>query len=129
MTKQAKKVTTKSHEHTQVTGVAMFDQWSNEISQGDSFYFSPEDPKPDSVRRFRTRGTGHQMSDGTFEFVASKDYHAHSRLIKKLAHGRLSETRDGFIQFTLRFRIEDGEDVATELIKEAKIAAMAANNA
>jgi len=117
-----------SHAHYQVVGVAAIDGWKNDISEGDSFYFSPDDPKPGMVRRFRTRGTGHQMSDGTFEFVSSKDYHARSRLIKKLAHGRLSETRDGFYQFTLRFRIEDGEDVATAILQESALAASTIDN-
>lgn len=98
-------------DHVQIIGQAFY-------NDNRSFFFAPNDPMPELLKSFRRKGTAQQMSDGTFDFVADPDRRSKSKLIKKLAHGRLSETQDGYIRLTLRFRIEDNEDVAGRMVFE-----------
>ena len=89
------------------------------------FSFAPDDPVPGQVRRFRSYGTAQQMTDGTFNFVAHPRIRANSLLIKKLAHGRASETRDGAIQLTLKVFKTEGVNISETILKEAVVAAKA----
>ena len=66
------------------------------------FSFAPESPTPGVFLRYRRRGTAQQLSDGTFEFVAKPWIRPQTRLIKKLLHGRLSQTKNGDYLLTLR---------------------------
>lgn len=99
-------------EHVQIGGMAFYDK-------SKYFLFSPCDPVPDAVRRMRpTHGVAQQMTDGTFDFVAQPKLRAQSTLIKKLAHGRVSKTKDGAIQLTLKVmpdeNINIGEAISAE---------------
>lgn len=98
--------------HVQLGGMAYY---------GDrfTFMFAPCDPVPDVARRMRpTRGVAQQMTDGTFDFVAQPKLRAQSTLIRKLAHGRVSKTKDGAIQLTLKVmpdeNINIGEAISAE---------------
>ena len=93
-----------SCDHVQLGGQAFFDERKY-------FLFSP-DPSTSSgqvqaglVQKFRGLGMAQQMPDGTFDFVRKPQLKAKSKLIKKLAHGRASETKDGAIQVTLKNHI------------------------
>lgn len=92
------------------------------------FMFCPDSPAPDQVVKFRTTGVAQQMSDGTFDFIAKKRSRAHSTLIKKLAHGRASVTRDGAIQLTLKVWADEDLEIADTIHREAALAADAIRN-
>ena len=83
------------------------------------FSFAPDDPVPGQVRRYRSYGTAQQMTDGRFDFVAKPRIRANSLLIKKLAHGRASETRDGAIQLTLKVFKTEGVNISETILSEA----------
>lgn len=115
MEKKKKKQTNNADQHIQIVGLAYYED-------NGSFFFAPDSTVPDQMKSFRRRGTAQQMSDGTFDFVPESKSRSRSKLIKKLAHGRLSETQDGYIQLTLRFRTEDNEDIADDLQTETALA-------
>lgn len=89
------------------------------------FMFMPDDPVPDTVPPFRHRGVGQQMSDGTFHFVSTPCQRTRSIPILKVAHGRLSATRDGRLRLTLIFQKTEGIDIANAIVREATEAAQA----
>lgn len=105
-------------EHVQVEGMAYYDNRKY-------FLFSPDDPKPGLVSTFRSRGIVQQMSDGTLD-VQVKDYpRAQSKLIKKFAHGRASETKDGGIQIFLKVFLHENENIAKVMRAESRLAVKA----
>ena len=100
-------------EHVQLGGQAFYDE-------SKFFMFSPDSPEVGLVRKFRSRGVGQQMADGTFDFVAKPVLRPESTLIKKLAHGRISATADGAIQLTLKVFKNEGLDCMDTIMKEAR---------
>lgn len=99
-------------QHVQLGGMAFYDE-------SKYFMFSPDEPVPYVARRMRRmHGVAQQMTDGTFDFVAQPRLKSQSVLIKKLAHGRVSKTKDGAIQLTLKVmpseNINIGEAMAVE---------------
>lgn len=104
--------------HTQLSGMASYDE-------SKYFLFSPDEPVAGMLPRFRCQGIAQQMSDGTFDFVAKPKIKAQSQLIKKLAHGRVSKTKDGAIQLTLKVYCDEGENIAEAIYREARIASEA----
>lgn len=103
--------------HTQLSGMASYDE-----NEGKYFLFSPLEPVAGQLPRFRCQGIAQQMTDGTFDFVAKPQLKPQSQLIKKLAHGRVSKTKDGAIQLTLKVFCDEGENIAEAIYKEAAIA-------
>ena len=65
------------------------------------------------------------MQDGTFDFVAVSKPKSQSELIKKLAHGRVSKTKDGAVQLTLKVFCHEGINIARTLSVEAEEGAKA----
>lgn len=106
-----------STRHTQLSGMASYDE-----GEGKYFLFSPLEPVAGQLPRFRCQGIAQQMTDGTFDFVAKPQLKPQSQLIKKLAHGRVSKTKDGAIQLTLKVFCDEGENIAEAIYKEAAIA-------
>ena len=103
-------------DHVQLEGQAFYDERRY-------FLFSPLDPAPHQVPRVRRMaGVAQQMTDGTFDFVAKPKMKPQSQLIKKLAHGRVSKTKDGAIQLTLKVYSDEGENIAEAIYTEAGIA-------
>lgn len=96
-----------------IEGVAFISENINLIS------FAPDNPVPGSVKGFRRQGTAQQMTDGTFDFVARPRLRAQSTLIKKLAHGRVSETRDNAIQLTLKVYKDEDVNIGQAIEEEA----------
>ena len=82
-------------QHVQLGGIAYYDDKQY-------FLFSPDSVNQGVVEAFRRHGVAQQMQDGTFDFVAVSKPKSQSELIKKLAHGRVSKTKDGAIQLTLK---------------------------
>ena len=104
-------------QHVQLGGVAFYDE-------GKCFMFSPEDEGVrNKVEGFRSQGIAQQLTDGTFDFVAKPRIRSQSELIRKLAHGRVSKTKDGAIQLTLKVFCDEGINIANTLVKEAEEAA------
>ena len=67
-----------------------------------------------------TYGSLQQLSNGAYDYVACKPTRrAHSTLLRKAAHGRISATRDGAYQLTLKVFKREGLDVKETLTREA----------
>ena len=108
-----------SCQHVQLGGIAFYDE-------SKYFLFSPDDSVPDKVQRMRRmHGVAQQMTDGTFDFVAQPRVRSQSQLIRKLAHGRVSMTKDGAIQLTLKIFADEQINVAEAIMKESEEAARA----
>lgn len=89
----------------------------------DMFTFCPDNPVPGRVTRYTRKGTGMQMADGTFSFVISRNKRTRSKLIRKLAHGRVSRTIDNAIQLTLKIYDTENVDFGNAIVEEALCAA------
>ena len=106
-------------QHVQLGGMAFYDE-------SKCFLFAPsEHGGGEKVQGFRSQGVAQQLSDGTFDFVVKPRIRSQSELIRKLAHGRVSKTKDGAIQLTLKVFCDEGINIGRTLVKEAKEAAEA----
>ena len=104
-------------QHVQLGGMAFYDE-------SKCFLFAPnEHGGGEKVQGFRSQGVAQQLSDGTFDFVSKPRVRSQSELIRKLAHGRLSKTKDGAIQLTLKVFCDEGINIGKALVKEAAVAA------
>lgn len=102
-----------SCQHVQLGGIAFYDE-------SKYFLFSPDEPVPDVVQRMRRMyGVAQQMTDGTFDFVAQPRVKSQSKLIRKLAHGRVSKTKDGAIQLTLKITANENINIAQAIAVES----------
>ena len=99
-------------QHIQKNGMAFYDD-------GDKFLFVPDHPAGGSISPFRSQGMGQLLPDGSFDFVRKPRQRAQSKLIRKLAHGRVSETKDGAVQLTLKIGLEEGANIPVILLTEA----------
>ena len=104
--------------HTQKSGMAYYDD-------GDKFLFTPDDPVNGLITPFRSEGVAQVLSNGTFDFVRKPRLRAESQLILKLAHGRISRTKDGAIQLTLKVYQDEGINIPQAIAREAKQACKA----
>lgn len=83
--------------------------------------FCPDDPVPGVVEPFVMTGKGQLMRDGTFDFSPQPpSRRRRGTLLKKVAHGRLSATKDGAFLLTLKVFKHEGLDVEKVMEKEAK---------
>ena len=99
--------------HVQLGGMAHYDERRY-------FMFAPDYCVPNVVLRVRRMcGVAQQMTDGTFEFVSQPKLRAQSKLIKKLAHGRISLTKDKAIQLTLKVMANENINIAETIAAEA----------
>lgn len=99
--------------HVQLGGMAHYDERRY-------FMFAPDYCVPNVVQRVRRmRGVAQQMTDGTFEFVSQPKPRTQSKLIKKLAHGRISLTKDKAIQLTLKVMANENINIAEAIAAEA----------
>lgn len=104
-------------QHVQLGGIAFYDE-------SKYFLFSPDDSVPDKVQRMRRmHGVAQQMTDGTFDFVAQPRVRSQSQLIRKLAHGRVSLTKDKAIQLTLKVTPSENINIAQAIAIESAEAA------
>ena len=100
-------------QHVQLGGMAFYDD-------SRCFMFSPDEPVPDVVQRMRRmHGVAQQMTDGTFDFVAQPRTKSQSTLIKKLAHGRVSLTKDNAIQLTLKVMPDENVNIGQAIAVES----------
>ena len=86
--------------HRQLSGMAMY--------EGETFFmFVPDNSVTGRMKPLRSRrGVAQRLSDGTFEFILRPKPKPTAKLIRKLPHGRLSQTKDGDFLLTLRFSQE-----------------------
>lgn len=106
-------------QHVQLGGMAFYDE-------SKCFLFAPSEHEAGvKVQGFRSQGVAQQLSDGTFDFVVKPRIRSQSVLIRKLAHGRVSKTKDGAIQLTLKVFCDEGINIGSALVKEAEEAAEA----
>ena len=104
-------------QHVQLGGMAFYDE-------SKCFLFAPnEHGGGEKVLGFRSQGVAQQLTDGTFDFVVKPRVRSQSELIRKLAHGRVSKTKDGAIQLTLKVFCDEGINIGSTLVKEAEEAA------
>ena len=108
-------------QHVQIAGVAYYDE-------SKYFMFAPDFIGKNRVPSLRMRGVAQQMSDGTFDFVAQPKKKPLSQLIKKLAHGRVSMTKDKAIQLTLKVTPDENINIAQTIAVESAEAADAILN-
>ena len=99
--------------HVQMGGMAHYDERRY-------FMFAPDYCVPNVEQRVRRMcGVAQQMTDGTFEFVSQPKPRTQSKLIKKLAHGRISLTKDKAIQLTLKVMANENINIAEAIAAEA----------
>ena len=99
--------------HVQMGGMAHYDERRY-------FMFAPDYCVPNVVLRVRRMcGVAQQMTDGTFEFVSQPKPRTQSKLIKKLAHGRISLTKNKAIQLTLKVMANENINIAETIAAEA----------
>lgn len=110
---QNQQVNNNGCQHVQLGGMAYYDDKQY-------FLFSPDSVNQGVVEAFRRHGVAQQMPDGTFDFVVQHRLRTQSELIKKLAHGRVSKTKDGAIQLTLKVFCHEGINIAQTLAVEAE---------
>ena len=101
----------KTSNQIQLGGIALYDNRKY-------FTFSPDMRVPFTAPVYRHRGVAQQMSDGSFHFVAENPRPKRTRLIKKLAHGRLTETPEGVVRLTLSAARSEGLDLRNAFIGE-----------
>ncbi len=91
-------------------------------SRGASEYvqFMPDDPEGQMVRGWRHEGVAQLLGNGMFDFISRPRVRSASTLIKKVAHGRLSATKDGAVQLTLKIYKTEGIPMAETLMQEAE---------
>ena len=101
----------------QISGQMVFtyDERDNEYVQ-----FIPENESGMTMPDWRRRGIGQQLRNGCFDFLAKKYVKSNSTLLKKVSHGRLSRTKDGFIQLTLKIAVTENVDMKKVFRKEAR---------
>ena len=102
-------------QHVQLGGMAFYDE-------SKCFLFAPnEHGGGEKVLGFRSQGVAQQLSDGTFDFVVKPRIRSQSELIRKLAHGRLSKTKDGAIQLTLKVFCDEGINIGSTLDRKSVV--------
>ena len=112
----------KSSQHTQLSGTGVFD---NKMY----FTFSPDSQINGIVDAYRKRGHGQQLPNGTFSFVADEPSHrSQATMIKQLLHGKVSLTKQGYYQLTLRFDPQEKVNYSVVVLNEASEAVDALRN-
>lgn len=100
----------------QVSGESVFmkDEEGNDYVQ-----FLPEDTEGLMMEGWRHEGIAQRLRNGTFDFIARKRKRSDSVLLKKVAHGRLSATKDGAIQLTLKIFKHEGINMRDAFLVES----------
>ena len=101
-----KKNTNKPIKMVQVSGQMVFtnDERDNEYVQ-----FIPDNTEDLMLTGWRREGVAQRLKNGTFDFITRKRKRSDSILIKKVDHGRLSLTKDGFYQLTLKVPVTENK--------------------
>jgi len=100
-----------------VSGQAVF---TSDADKNEYVQFLPDDPEAQLFNGWRHEGVGQRLQNGTFDFVARPRIRSEATLIKKVAHGRLSATKDGALQLTLKIFKTEGIAMAETFMREAE---------
>lgn len=94
---------------------------TDENSRVVNIQFLPDDEfAPIMEQGCQSRGHLQMLRNGAFDFVANKPrLRVQSTLLRKAAHGRISATKDGAYQLTLKIFKREGLDVRQTMMKEA----------
>ena len=96
-------------------------------SENHTLIFTPDFCIPGDVECTTAKGKLNMLADGTFQFdELPKRIRYRTKLIKKLAHGRISETHDGAFLLTLKVFKDEDVNVKDTLWDEAYEAGVAA---
>ena len=109
----------------QVSGQAVF---TSEEEKGEYVQFLPDDPVELFAKGWRREGVAQRLKNGTFDFIPRPRIRSSATLIKKVAHGRLSATKDGAIQLTLKIYKTEGVPMAETFVREAEEAVSVIDN-
>ena len=101
----------------QVSGQAVF---TNDGKRNEYVQFLPDEPMEQFEKGWRHEGVAQRLRNGTFDFVSRPRIRSEATLIKKVAHGRLSATKDGAIQLTLKIFKSEGIPMVETFIREAE---------
>ena len=102
-----------------INGVAVVTRDENKRVQ--NVQFLPDDELVQVLEQgSQTNGQLQLMRNAAFEYVANKPrVRANSTLLRKAAHGRISATRDGAFQLTLKIFKREGLNVKETMLREA----------
>lgn len=114
------KEASKQREHTQLIGRAIIDNGVNSTGEEKrSFLFEPDESIQNSVDGWQARGKFTILTTGQAEFCPERRKRSEALLIKKLPHGRISETKDDAYLLTIKvFKTEPG-NITCQMLKEA----------
>lgn len=102
-----------------INGVAVVSRDENNRVQ--NVQFLPDDELVQVLEQgSQTNGQLQLMRNAAFDYVANKPrVRANSTLLRKAAHGRISATRDGAFQLTLKIFKREGLNVKETMLREA----------
>ena len=104
--------------HVQITGMAMYD-----THEGKRFVqIEPAVALPGMMQPYSGTGKIMVMSDGSMEAILAPRKRSESELLLKLPHGRLSRTKQGMLQLTLIYHLEE-DSISAQMHSEAYAAA------
>ena len=88
----------------QISGQMVFtnDERDNEYVQ-----FFPDNTENLMLEEWSLEGVAHRLKNGAFNFISRKRKRCDSVLLKKVEHGRLSLTKDGYYQLTLKVPVTE----------------------
>ena len=101
----------------QISGQMVFthDERENEYVQ-----FIPDNTEDLMLTGWRLEGVAQRLKNWAFDFISRKRKRSDAILIKKVSHGRLSLTKDGFYQLTLKIAQTESVDLKKVFRKETK---------
>ncbi|MDO4215555.1 MAG: hypothetical protein Q4D12_06535 [Bacteroidales bacterium] len=108
----------KNNELIQLSGTGSF-------LGNDQIHFAPDNAVPERMEAFHGECAVHQLTDGSFEVIKKRRVRVRSKLIHKLAHGRISKLKDGDIFLTIRIGEDESLDMADTILDEAYDASQA----
>lgn len=106
----------------QISGQSVF---MKDEDNNDYIQFLPDETEGVMMEGWRHEGVAQRLRNGTFDFIARKRRRSDSTLLKKVAHGRLSATKDGAIQLTLKIFKHEGINMRDTFLEEASEAIVA----
>lgn len=86
----------------------------------DQVSFEPENSVENTIKAFQATGLMVAYTNGAFEWIRRPRRRSQSRLIKKMNHGRLSETNDGAVLLTVKIRYDEMVNIAATLKRETR---------
>lgn len=96
-------------------------------SDDNSLIFTPDKCVPGDLESVSIKGKLQMLNDGSLQFDEQpKRIRYSTKLIKKLAHGRISETHDGAFLLTLKVFKDEDVSIKETLWDEAYEAGVAA---